>query len=87
MGEDTQHEVRPCTANPVKQDHRRIKHRYYPTLGFGEFHAAQRFCRTVDEVGDFLRQRLHRAEFVSLADHRERFPKSVEELKALFQTA
>ena len=33
--------------------YRRIKHRYYPTLGFGEFEAAQRFCRAVDEVGNY----------------------------------
>ena len=45
LGEKAQHEVRPCTANPVEQSHRRIRHRYYPTLSFGEFGAAQRFCR------------------------------------------
>ena len=53
LGEAVEHEVRPCTANPVEQRHRRIKHRYYPTLGFGEFEAAQRFCRAVDEAGFF----------------------------------
>jgi len=25
---------------------------YYPTIGFGEFEAAQRFCQAVDEVGN-----------------------------------
>lgn len=53
LGEEVIHEMRPCTANPVEQSHRRIKHRYYPTLGFGEFDAAQRFCRAVDEVAIF----------------------------------
>jgi len=43
LGKDTEHEVRPCTANPVEQSHRRIKHRYYPTLGFGEL-GASHFC-------------------------------------------
>ena len=37
LGEDVEHEVRSCNANPVEQSHRGIKHRYYPTLGFGEF--------------------------------------------------
>lgn len=87
LGQDTEHEVRPCTANPVEQSHRRIKHRYYPTLGFGEFNAAQRFCKAVDEVGNFLRPRSRMSEFVSLRDRRERFTKGVEALEALFQAA
>ena len=87
LGENVEHEVRPCTANPVEQSHRCIKHRYYPTLGFGEFEAAQRFCRAVDEVGNFLRPQLRMGESVSLAERRERFVKGVKELKALFQAA
>ena len=70
--------MRPCTANPVEQSHRRSKHRYYPTLGFGEFEAAQRFCRAVDEVGDFLRPQTRISEFVCLSDRRQRFVKGVE---------
>lgn len=50
--------------NPVKQSHRRIKHRYYLTLGFGGFKAAQRFCQAVDEVKNFLRPRNQMGEFV-----------------------
>jgi len=87
LGQDTQHEVRPCTGNPVEQSHRRIKHRYYPTLGFGEFDAAQRFCQAVDEVGNFLRPQLRMAEFVCLSERRQRFVKGVEELEALFKAA
>ncbi|EDX82823.1 hypothetical protein S7335_1126 [Synechococcus sp. PCC 7335] len=87
LGEKVQHEVRPCTANPVEQSHRRIKHRYYPTLGFGEFEAAQRFCRAVDEVGNFLRPRSRMAEFVCLDDRRAQLLKGVEELEDLFQAS
>lgn len=87
LGKDVGHEVRPCTANPVEQSHRRIKHRYYPTLGFGEFDAAQRFCQAVDEVGNFLRPRSQMTEFVSLAERRKRFVKGAEELEALFKAA
>ena len=87
LGEDTPHEVRPCTANPVEQSRRRSKHRYYPTLGFDEFDAAQRFCRAVDEVGNFLSPRSRMTEFVSLSDRRERFMKGVEELEVLFYAA
>ncbi|MFK8184885.1 MAG: DDE-type integrase/transposase/recombinase, partial [Phormidesmis sp.] len=87
LGEEVHHEVRPCTANPVEQSHRRIKHRYYPTLGFGEFNAAQRFCQAVDEVGNFLRPRARMSEFVCLADRRQRFVKGVGELEAMFKAA
>ncbi|MEM9156635.1 MAG: IS6 family transposase [Cyanobacteria bacterium P01_F01_bin.33] len=87
LGKDTEHEVRPCTANPVEQSHRRIKHRHYPTLGFSEFDAAQRFCRAVDEVGNFLRPRRRIAKFVSLSDRRKKFLQGVEKLEFLFQTA
>ena len=87
LGKAVEHEVRPCTANPVEQSHRRIKHRYYPTLGFGEFNAAHRFCKAVDEVGNFLRPRAQMAEFVSLRSRRERFMKGVEDLEVLFQAA
>jgi len=38
----THHQV-GCVANPIEQDHRGIKQRYYPTLGFNHFDAAQRF--------------------------------------------
>ncbi len=68
-----EHEVRPCKANPVEQSHRRVKHRYYPTLGFGEFEAAQRFCQAVDEVHNFLRPRSQMAESVTLSARRKKF--------------
>ncbi len=82
-----EHEVRPCTANPVEPSHRVVKHRYYPTLGFGEFEAAQRFGQAVDEVSNFLRPRTHLAELVSLSERRTSFLKGVAELKSLFQAA
>ncbi len=87
LGEDVKHEVRACRENPVEQSHRTVKHRYYPTLGFGEFEAAQRFCKAVDEVGNFLRPRTHMREFVCLSDQRKKFMKGVEDLEALFRAA
>lgn len=87
LGKDTEHEVRPCTANSVEQSHRRIEHRYYPTLAFGESEAAQRFCRAVDEVSNFLRPRSQMTEVVSLAKRSARFIKGVEELEAVFKAA
>ena len=87
LGDAVEHEVRPCTANPVEQSHRPVKHRYYPTLGFGEFDAAQRFCRAVDEVAHFLSPRRRMAEFVSLDERRVGFVGKVKELEVLFMAA
>ena len=84
LGEEVEHEVRPCTVNPVEQSHRGIKHRYYPTLGFGEFEAAQRFCQAVEEVNNFLRPRKQMAEFVCLSERRKRFLDGIQELEVLF---
>ena len=81
LGEEVEHELRPCTANPVEQSHRPIKHRYYPAPEFGKFESAQRFCRAVDEVANFLRPRSRMKEFVSLHDRRVKFISGVKELK------
>ena len=84
LGEAVEHEVRPCTANPIEQSHRTVKARYYPTLGFNNFEAAARFCRAVDEVAHFLRPRTQMAEFVCLSDQRTKFLTGVSDLKSLF---
>ena len=87
LGKDVEHEIRPCTANPMEQSHRRVKYRYYPSPGYGDFEAAQRFCQVVDEVDHGLRPRSQMAAFVCLGDLRQRFMKGVEELAILFQAA
>ena len=63
LGDEVEHQVVTCTSNPVEQSHRRVKYRYYPSLGYGEFNAAQRFCQAVGEVAQFLRPQSRMAEF------------------------
>lgn len=87
LGTEVEHEVRSCLGNPIEQSHRGIKQRYYPTLGFGAFESAQRFCQAVDEVRQFLRPRTKMAEFVSLSEQRERFLTRVNELQKMFQAS
>lgn len=87
LGEEVEHEVRGCLGNPIEQDHRGVKQRYYPTLGFGAFESAQRFCQAQAEIRDFLRPRQRMTEFVSLLDCRMHFTQQVEELQYLFQAA
>lgn len=87
LGPTVSHEQRTCLANPIEQDHRGIKQRYYPTLGFGAFDSARHFCQAVDEVRQFFQPRSRMREFVSLLQRREHFLKRVNELQVMFQIA
>jgi putative transposase len=87
LEEEVEHEVRGCQGNPVEPSHRRVKQRYYPTLGFAKFDCAQRFCQTVDEIAQFFRPRERMTEFVSLSETRKLFQERISELRVLFQTA
>ena len=87
LGEAVQHQVIGCQGDPVEQSHRPQKYRYYPTLGFGDFESAQRFCQAYDEVSNFLRPRGRMTEFVSLSTRRQKFIVGVIELENLFNAA
>ncbi|MDJ0704056.1 MAG: hypothetical protein QNJ46_12305 [Leptolyngbyaceae cyanobacterium MO_188.B28] len=64
-----------------------IKQRYYPTLGFGSFESAKRFCQAYDEVHQFFRPCQRMAEFVSLSDYREHFLQRVDAMQEIFEAA
>jgi len=87
LGPAVAHDPVGCVANPIEQDHRGIKQRYYPTLGFNNFDAAKHFCRVADEVRDFFRPRQRMGQFVSLAERRAHFLWRVYELYSLFAPA
>ena len=87
LGEGVEQEVRDCRGNPIEQSHRGSKQRYYPTLGFGAFESAQRFCQAYDEVRNFIRPQRYMTEVVSLTERRELFIERVNELQAVFQSA
>ena len=40
----------------IERDHRGVKQRYYPMLGFGGLPSAQRFCRAFEEVRQYFRR-------------------------------
>ena len=50
LGAEVKDEVIPCLGNPIEQSHQGIKQRHYPTLGFGAFESAKRFCQAYDQV-------------------------------------
>ncbi|MBD3886093.1 DDE-type integrase/transposase/recombinase [Phormidium tenue FACHB-886] len=85
LGEGVEHEVRDCRGNPIEQNHRGIKQRYYPMLGFGAIESAKRFCQAYDEVRQFLRSRTRMTELVSLSKQRKQFVERVNELQKLFE--
>lgn len=87
LGLNVQHRVSDCLTNRIEQDHRGIKQRYYPMLGFKTFESAQRYCQAFDEVRSFLRPRSRMGEFVSLSTKREQFVTRVQEMQKGFQAA
>src|SRR4051794_30317939 len=45
LGPEVQHRCSAYLNRRIERNHRAVKQRYYPMLGFGEFRSAQRFCR------------------------------------------
>ena len=62
-----------ASGNPIEQDHRGIKQRYYPTLGFKALKTAAAFCRVYDEVRNYFRPRQKMGQAVSLRRRQELF--------------
>jgi putative transposase len=87
LGEHVEHEISDCRRNPIEQSHQWIKQRYYPTLEFGAFESAQRFCQAYDEVVNFLKLQCYTIEAVLLSERREQFIERVSELEVIFQAA
>ena len=55
LGKKVKHRTNQYLNNHLEQDHRGIKQRYRPMLGFKVFDSAARFCRVYDELRYFLR--------------------------------
>jgi putative transposase len=86
LGEQVKHRCSRYKNNRIEQDHRGIKQRYYPMLGFKNFRSAQRFCRSFDELRSYFRPRRYPNEFVSLAQRRQQFVSQLNVLRTLFVT-
>ena len=84
LGPDVEHRTSRYMNNIIEQDHRGIKQRYYPMLGFGSFDAAARFCTAYDELRAYFRPRTHCNERVSLAEQRRLFQERWGQLWARF---
>ena len=84
LGRQVEHRDNAYLNRRIEQDHRGIKQRYYPMLGFGAFPSAQRFCSAFDEIRQYFRPRRRRKQFVSLARQRQLFVSKVQVLQAHF---
>jgi transposase-like protein len=73
LGKRVEHRVISCMGNPIEQDHRGIKQRYYPTLGFKALKTAAVFCRVCEEVRNYFRPRQTMGQAVSLGKRRDLF--------------
>jgi len=84
LGSNVEHRDNAYLNRRIEQDHRGIKQRYYPMLGFGALRSAQRFCSAYEEVRQYLRPRRRRKQFVSLATQRQQFTIRVQALQSSF---
>ena len=74
LGRKVLHRQNQYLNNRVEQDHRAIKQRYYPMLGFGQMESATRFCAAFEELRQYLRIRRRPGEQqVSLRERRHIF--------------
>ncbi len=73
LGRKVRHRQSQYLNNRIEQDHRAIKQRYYPMLGFGRMESAQRFCSAFEELRQYLRLGLHSDEQLSLSERRRVF--------------
>jgi putative transposase len=69
LGKGVRHRTNRYLNNRIEQDHRGIKGRYQPMREFKTSASTARFCRSCDELRNFLRSRSNRNQHVP-ATHR-----------------
>jgi putative transposase len=87
LGHNVEHRCSAFLNRRIEQDHRGVKQRYYPMLGFGAFDSAQRFCRAFEEMRQYFRPRRKQNEVISLANGRRKFLFRVIALESMFLAA
>ena len=55
VGRNVLHRQSQYLNNRIEQDHRALKQRYYPMLGFGRLESAERFRAAFEELRQYLR--------------------------------
>ena len=73
VGRKVLHRHNQYLNNRMEQNHRPIKQRYYPMLGFAKFKSASRFCTAFDEFRNYLRVTALDGQQISASSRREIF--------------
>jgi putative transposase len=84
LGRKVKHRCSAYMNRRIERDHRGLKQRYYPMLGFGALPSAQRFCRAFEEVRQYFRPRRKQNEVISLSNARRQFLFRALKLESLF---
>ena len=84
LGPKVEHRCSAYLNRRIERNHRAVKQRYYPMLGFGALPSAQRFCRAFEEVRQYFRPRRKLNEVISLSEARRQILFRVLELESLF---
>ncbi len=87
LGDDVLHRTNRYLNNLIEQDHRGIKQRYYPMLGFKAFESAERFCPAFDELRNYYRPIRQRGDLVSSSDRRRMHIEKTKRLDQLILVA
>jgi putative transposase len=87
LGAKVKHRCSAYANRRLERDHRGVKQRYYPMLGFGALTSAQRFWRAFEEVRQYFRPRRKPNEAIALAEARRQFLFRALDLEALFIAA
>ena len=77
LGSRVRHRTNNYLNNRLEQDHRGIKGRCRPMLGFKSVPSARRFCRGHDELRNFLRSRSRMCQHVPAATWRFQYMRRI----------
>jgi len=73
VGRKVLHRHNQYLNNRMEQNHRPIKQRYYPMLGFTKFESASSFCTAFDELRNYSRVQSAGGEHISANFRRKTF--------------
>ena len=87
LGRKVEHRTNKYLNNFQEQDHRKIKGRIKPMLGFQTFESAARFCSAYDEQAHYFRYREFKNDTVALARQKALYRLRFAHLQKLFLAA
>jgi putative transposase len=87
LGPKVKHRCSAYMNRRIERNHREVKQRYYPMLGFGSLHSTQRFWRAFEEVRQYFRPRRKQNDVISLSKARQQFLFRASHLEAAFVAA